>query len=375
MKKKLQIGKILGIKIDLDFSWFIVFFLVVWSLSTHYLMRLSDWTTGFRLSLAVVTALLFFASILAHELGHSLIAISRGVPVKQITLFIFGGIAQISRDPKRPLDEFLIAVAGPLVSLLISVIFGTLWLAGRFLDIGGLVSFGGWLGGVNLSLALFNMIPGFPLDGGRILRSAIWKFSGDVYRATRISAGIGQGVAVIFILFGLWQSYSGTLFDGIWIASIGWFLYSAARNSVQQISIQTMLQGHTAKEIMMTDCLRISPDMRLDQLVEEIVIPSVRNERQCFPVMVGEQILGLLNLNQIRNMNRDRWVNTTAREVMIPMNQLLTAKPDEDIYQMMELMSAEEADQMLIVENERLLGVVAHNRITNYAQTLSELMI
>lgn len=373
MIKKLQIGRLFGIAINIDLSWFIIFFMLVWSLSNHYLMSFSNSGYGPRLLLAMVTALLFFTSILAHELGHSLVAISRGIPVKRITLFIFGGIAQITREPKRPLDEFLIAVSGPLVSLFLSASFGALWLAGRFLGIQELATLGGWLGGVNLSLALFNLIPGFPLDGGRILRSVVWGSSGNLRLATQIGAGIGQGVAVIFILYGLWQSYSGSIFNGIWIATIGWFLFSVARSSVQQQSIQAVLQGHTVREIMMTDCPRISPNTQLDKVVDEVIIPNMRNGRQCFPVLDGETLLGLLMLTQIRSVHEDRWASTTVRDVMIPINQLLTAKPDDEIIQMMDLMSTEDTNQLLVIEDERLLGVVARERIAYYAETLAEL--
>jgi Zn-dependent protease len=209
MRNSIRIGKVLGIEVRLDVSWFIIFFLITWSLAGHYLMVYEGWRLEFRIALSLVTAILFFASVLAHELGHSVVATSTGVPVKCITLFIFGGMAQITREPKRARDEFLIAVAGPVVSLLLAVGFGLVWMVSQRLEVCSLMALGAWLGGINLSLALFNLIPGYPLDGGRILRSVIWGLTGNLSQATYLVSALGQGVAFFFIFIGIWQMFAG----------------------------------------------------------------------------------------------------------------------------------------------------------------------
>jgi Zn-dependent protease len=206
MRNAIRLGKVFGIEVGLDYSWFVIFVLITWSLAGHYLMENQDWSPGFRLGMAIATALLFFGSVLAHEFGHSLVAVATGVPVQRITLFIFGGVAQISREPKRAWHEFLIAIAGPLVSLTLAGVFALLGSLGRQWGNSGLLALGGWLGGTNLALALFNLIPGFPLDGGRVLRAVVWGLTGSIHGATRFAGAIGQIVAWLFILVGIWQN-------------------------------------------------------------------------------------------------------------------------------------------------------------------------
>lgn len=370
MRNNIQIGKLFGIEVGLDYSWFVIFLLITWSLAGHYLMEYQEWSTAFRVSLAVATAILFFASILAHEFGHSLVAIAKGVPVKSITLFIFGGVAQIAKEPKRAWDEFLIAAAGPAVSFVLAGLFGLLWLAGQSLNSQSLMALGGWLGTINLMLALFNLIPGFPLDGGRILRAIVWGATNDMQRATRLVATIGQGVAWLFILFGVWQVFGGNWVNGLWIAFIGWFLNSAAASSVQQVTWQQLLKGHTAGEVMMTDCPLVSPDMSLAQLVNQAILPS---GRRCFPVMDDERMVGLVTIHRVKTVPQEAWATSTVGQIMIPAARLITTAPDVELSTVMEIMTAEDINQLPVLENGHLVGMVARDNLLTAIRTLSEL--
>ncbi|HEX9615917.1 MAG TPA: site-2 protease family protein [Anaerolineales bacterium] len=371
IRNAIRIGKVFGIEVGLDYSWFIIFVLITWSLAGHYLMVYQDWSPGFRLGLALVTALLFFISVLAHEFGHSLVAIATGTPVRSITLFIFGGIAQITREPKRPLHEFLIAIAGPLVSFGLAAAFGGLLLVGQLSGLRGLEALGSWLGRINLILALFNLIPGFPLDGGRVFRSIVWGLTGNLNRATRLAGAIGQGVAWLFILVGIWQIFSGNWANGLWIAFIGWFLNSAALGSVQQVALRDLLKGQAVRKVMMTDCPRVSPTQNLQQLVYDTILPS---GRRCFPVVEDGHVLGLVTLHRIKEVPREAWPQTSVSQVMIPEAQLLKASPDEELYEVMERMSEEDVNQLPVVDqNGQWIGLVARDNILNFIRTRAEL--
>lgn len=370
MRNSIPLFRLFGIEVGLDYSWFLVFLLVAWSLTGHYLMVYQGWSTGFRLLLAVITSVLFFASVLAHEFGHSLVAIRTGVPVRRITLFIFGGVAQLTREPRRALDEFLIAVAGPVVSLLLAGGFGALWLLGRFLGLQPATVVAGWLGGINLMLALFNLIPGFPLDGGRVFRAIVWGVTGSLTRATWIASRIGQGVAFLFILWGVWQAFGGNWVSGLWIAFIGWFLHSAAAGSLQQTTLRDVVQGYTAQDVMWPDCPRVPHSMTLQQLVYQAVL---RSGRRCFPVVENGRTFGLVTLHHVKDVPQRDWATTTVRDVMTPLNQLQTAQPDEGLYEVLERMTAADVNQMPVMDNGQLLGMVARDRVLAFIRTRAEL--
>lgn len=370
MRNAIPLFKLLGIEVGLDYSWFLVFLLIVWSLTGHYLMAYPGWSAGFRLILAVVTAILFFASILAHEFGHSLVAIRTGVPVRRITLFIFGGVAQLTREPRRALDEFLMALAGPAVSLVLVGSFGALWLLGRLLGWQPVTVLAGWLGGINLMLALFNLVPGFPLDGGRVFRAIVWGVTGSLTRATRIAGRIGQGVAFLFILWGIWQAFGGNWANGLWIAFIGWFLHSAAAGSLQQMTLRDVLENYTARDVMWHDCPRVPRSLTLEQLVYQAVLPR---GRRCFPVVENGRTYGLVTLHHVRDVPQRDWATTTVGDVMIPLDQLQMARPDEGLYDVLERMTVADVNQMPVMEDGHLLGMVARDRVLALIRTRAEL--
>ena len=367
---EMRLGRILGIEIRLDTSWFIVFILISWSLAGHrFPTTHPGWTTWTYGAMGVVTALLFFASVVAHELAHSIVSQATGVPVRHITLFIFGGVAHISHEPRRARDEFLMALAGPLTSLAIAALFGLLWLVSP-LARGPLHALAGWLAWINVSLAVFNLIPGFPLDGGRVLRAIIWSVTGNMRRATRIAAGLGRLVAYGFILWGIWQILGGNWANGVWVAFIGWFLQSAAKASYQELVSGELPAIRTAGDVMMTVGPRIPRGLTLDVVVDQIVLPG---GRRCYPVVENGQLQGLLTLQHIKRVPREQQAITRVDEVMIPWDQLRPVEPGDKLEKVFEQMTLENMNQVPVMKDGLLLGMVAQERVLASLQFRAEL--
>ena len=370
MGNSFQIGRIFGISIRIDYSWFVVFALVAWSLGVHYFPHIYiDWSSATYWFMGIITAIIFFGSVLAHELAHSLVSRARGVPVKSITLFIFGGVAKISEEPKRPGSEFWMALAGPATSIGIGLFFGALYLiSGRSgTPIGALAA---WLSYINLFVAAFNLIPGFPLDGGRILRSIIWKITGNLKTATRIASSIGRIVAYMFIFWGVWTVLSGNWLGGIWIAFIGWFLENAASSSYRQLAMREMLQGVEVSEIMMRDCPRLPKELTLDELVHEQILHTTR---RCFPVVDGNQVLGIITLHNLEGIPQDEWQNTKVGDVMTRLDDLKKLHSNDDLYTAMQHMTEEGVNQLPVVEDDQLVGMIARDNLMGFLNARAEL--
>src|SRR5690348_243241 len=258
-----RIGRIAGIEIRVHPSWLIVFVLVTWSLATAYFPEQDPaFTTAENWGLAAISALLLFGAVLLHELSHSVVAKQRGLGVDSITLFVFGGVSSLAGEPRRPGTQFLVAAAGPIMSLAVAAVAFALSVGLAGVSLGAAVMFR-YLATVNVLLAVFNLIPGFPLDGGRVLQSLIWKATSDRVRATRIAGGVGQGVAYLFIFWGLWQMFTGNFVGGLWIAFIGWFLLSAASGTVRQLALEEQLGGLTVGEIMRREPITVGPGVSI----------------------------------------------------------------------------------------------------------------
>jgi Zn-dependent protease len=371
MKSSLQLGKILGIPIGINYTWFIVFALVTLSLATGYFpSRYSEWSVGGYLGIGLLTSVLFFASVLAHELAHSVVALAWGIPVKSITLFIFGGVASIGREPDRPLAEFLIAIAGPISSLLMAAVFGLLGLSGQLLGLTPLAGLGLYLGGINVWLALFNLIPGFPLDGGRVFRSVVWAWTGNMNRATRWAANTGRAVAVLMIIGGGIMILTGDWGSGIWLAFIGWFLDNAASQSAQQAGIRAALEGYTAGDFASSGCQTVDSNMPIDWLVRDYVLP--RNE-SCFLVTDGQQAEGVATLSQIQQVPRQRWGWTPVHQIMTPLNNLKPVRAGDAAYGVLERMMSEGQSLLPVVDGTHFLGLVRQDSLLRFARTRSSL--
>jgi Zn-dependent protease len=371
VKGSLQIGKVFGIPIGINYSWFIIFALVTLSLTTGYFpSRYAGWEPVSYWGIGLLTSLFFFASVLIHELAHSVVALAWGVPVKSITLFIFGGVANIGREPERPLSEFLIAIAGPGSSLLLALGFGVLWLTGQFVGWAPLAALGLYLGGINLSLALFNLLPGFPLDGGRIFRSIVWAGTGNMNRATRWAAATGRAVAVLMIIGGGVLIVTGNWGSGLWLAFIGWFLDSAASHSAQQAWVREALEGYTAGDFASSVCQAVDSNMPLDWVVRDYVLTQGQN---CFVVTEGKQAQGVATLGQIQKVPRQRWGWTPVRQIMTPLSHLKPVGAGEAAYSVLERMMAEGQSLLPVVDGNRFLGLVRRENLLHFAQTRTSL--
>ncbi len=372
MNANIKLGKIMGIPIGLNASWFLIFVLITWSLGTGYFPQEYPRMSGtLYLMLALITSILFFGSVLFHELGHAYLALRNKIPVKGITLFIFGGVAQIGREPSTPGAEFRIAVAGPLASLFLSGLFGSLYLLDQ--QIPYLAAPSLYLMRINFILALFNMIPGFPLDGGRVLRALIWKVNGNFQRSTQIASASGQVVAFAFIGMGIFTVFNGQLMDGLWLAFIGWFLQNAASSAVSQVNMQARLRGSKVAQAMSRDCVEIPTLISLHQLIQERVLS---NGQHCFFVIdFNGNPRGLLTLQDITRIPKIRWRFTTAEEVMTPLHKLASVEPDTELLAALLKMDEENLPQMPVMDQFGLVGLLSRENILRYLKLRGELGI
>jgi Zn-dependent protease/CBS domain-containing protein len=364
-----RIGKVLGIPIGVNSSWFIIFALITISFSTQFAHLHPAWTEAQHLTFGIITSLLFFASVLLHELGHSVVALRYGIPVRSITLFIFGGVARIAREPSKPSQEFQIAIAGPAVSALLGVLFYVVSAAARG-TMEGISSLGQWLGYINVTLALFNLIPGFPLDGGRVLRALVWKVTGSFERATNVAAGAGQVFAYGFILFGAGWALKENFFGGLWIGFIGWFLLTAAQTTSAQVSFRNALQGITAGDLMIRDCLEVPGSLSIAELVEHHLL---RSGARCVMVTDSERFRGILTLHEIKKVPREEWESTSLQAAMVPAEAMVTVGPATPVNQVLQAMIEGNFGQVPVVEGGRLLGVVRRDSLLALVETRLEL--
>ncbi len=368
MRNAIRLGKVFDIDILVDFSWLLIFILVTWSLADQYLIMQRAWSPALRWVMALATSLLFFASVLAHELAHSLVSIAQGVPVPRITLFIFGGAAQISKEPQRARDEFLVALVGPLTSLMLAAGFGAIWLITREVNL-VVNAVAGWLAGINVGLGLFNLLPGFPLDGGRALRAVVWGVTKDLRRATQVAVSGGVLMSWFLIFSGLRQVFNGNWADGLWITFIGWFLQGASIQQGEVVVVNDLLKGHTAREVQMTDCPHVLKQLSLDLFVEHVAIPS---GQRCFAVIEGDEFLGLLMLHRVQGVPRDKWKTMRVADVMIPREQLVTVRLDEDLPQVLEEMARADVNQLPVLEDSKFLGIVTRGNIIAFLRAHGE---
>lgn len=367
--QSIRLGTILGIPFGVNYSWLVIFFLVSLSLTTQFTQLHPDWSFEEHLTFGVATSLLFFLSVVLHELGHSIMALKYRIPVKAITLFVFGGVAHIAKEPEKPSHEFNIAIAGPIVSALLAGLFSLLALL-MHNRAEGLVSLGEWLGRINLTLALFNLIPGFPLDGGRILRAVVWKYTGSYERATVVAAGAGQMFAYGFILFGLWEALTSNVVSGLWIGFIGWFLLSAAQMSTVQLRFRTALRGITAGDVMTQECLRVPGSMSVAEYVERYLL---KTGARCSMVTWGDQFRGLVTLHEVKGVPREEWDTTSLQAIMIPEQSLSEVDPETPIDVVLQRMNEENVNQMPVVKDGKLLGIIGRDRLLALLQAHIEL--
>ncbi|HUV72059.1 MAG TPA: site-2 protease family protein [Clostridia bacterium] len=385
-----RIGRIFGIEIDINWSWIFIFLLVTFDLAVGVFPALHpEWSPLLNWGLGIAASLLFFSSVLAHEIAHSLVARSRGLPVDRIVLFIFGGVSNIEREPASAGTEFLMAIVGPLTSIVLGVFFLFLGVAsaGGFQAIllapgeilAGLSPLSTlllWLGPINILLGLFNLLPGFPLDGGRVFRSIIWAITNDLKRATRYASWVGQGFGWLFVaigiamVFGIAVPFFGaSLIGGFWLIFIGWFLASIASQGYEQVVIEDVLKDVSVSQIMRTRYPSVSPQISVNQLVNEHIMGT---EERTFPVMEGKQLLGIVSLDDVRKVTRDRWQEVKVEEIMTSRDELKVVGPKDGAVEALRIIAAEDINQLPVVEDSRLIGIISRRDIILWLQLRSE---
>ena len=360
-KTVLVLGHISGIRIQIHVSWVFILLLLLATLSTGFHYQFPEWTLPMVVGTAVVTALLFFASILAHELGHSVVAIRRGVPVESITLFIFGGLAQMGGDTERADDEFWIAIAGPAVSVGLALIFGGLAqvTAGWYEPVPVVL---GWLAFINLVVAIFNLIPGFPLDGGRVFRALVWKVTGDPRKAVEAAVWGGRMVAYLLFGFGFWNLVViGNLIGGVWIMLIAWFLLTMAEGQGRMYEMRERLVDVRARDLADPEPPFVSPDASIQEWIDQGVLPG---GRRSFLVGEPERVQGLVTLSDSRKVPRERWATTRIADIMTPADSLSHVGPDTRAEEILRLMSEHNLNQIPVLEESgRAIGWIDRQKL------------
>ena len=357
-KNAVQLFEIFGFKLRVDPSWLLVAALIVWSLSTSYFPDvLPDETSTLYTFLGIIAMLGMFASLILHELSHSVVARSYGLKVGGITLFIFGGVAELEEEPHDPKSEFLIAIAGPLMSLALAALFyGLSSMTASGAEIGAVGAVFGYLALINLVLAVFNLVPAFPLDGGRMLRALIWGVTQDLLRATRISSRIGSAFGLFLMLTGAFAVFAGGGVGGFWQILIGFFIINASNGSYQNLLVKAALRGKTAESLMTREIHTVDAQTSIAHLVDDVML---RQGVSFVPVLSGDRLLGYVDTAAARSIDRQEWPTRQVSEIMLPEGPDTTVAPDAPLNEVFKLLSAHPRRKLMVVQDGRLVGVIS----------------
>jgi Zn-dependent protease/predicted transcriptional regulator len=364
-----RLGSVFGFEISIDLSWLLVFFLILWTLTANlFPANYPGFPASTYIIMGIAGTLLFFTSLLLHELSHSLVARAKGIPVEGITLFAFGGVSRTRMEAETPGDEFQIAGVGPLTSLGLAALFGLIGYisqnAGWSIVVTGVAVYLTW---INIILAVFNLLPGFPLDGGRLFRSIVWKLTNNLKTATRVASIGGKVLGYGLIAFGFWQLFSPVpnLLGGIWTILIGWFLNNAAEASYRDLLIRMTLETARAREVMTLNPETVAANLKLQDLVEQYFF---NRSYQSFPVTEDSHPIGIVTLNQVKQVPRSEWNQRTVKEIMIPTQKGITVRPDENMAQVLEKMQTVHSRRMLVTTNGTLEGIISATDVANWLQ-------
>jgi Zn-dependent protease/CBS domain-containing protein len=369
MKSSLRLFRIAGIDIGIHYTWILIFVLLSWSLAQGFFPQLyPGWGTITYWITGVVAALLLFVSVLIHELAHSLVARARGMTVNSITLFIFGGVSNLEEEPEKPKTELAMSIVGPLASLVLAGIFwGLVQLVGdRQSPVAATLTY---LALINAILAGFNLLPGFPLDGGRVLRSLIWYRTGSLVRATNIAATVGRFMGWGLIAFGLFQVIAGNFIGGVWSAFIGWFLSSSADASRREITLREELSGVRVKEVMTTDATEIGPDTSVGELVGNVLR---KQHGRAVPVCQNGRVLGIVTVTDVKELPQEKWGETTVREIMTH-EPLYSVTPEDDLNTALRLIAKHDINQLLVLQHDKCAGLLSRSDILAHLHLSQEL--
>ena len=376
MRPQIKLGRLFGIEIGLHYSWIIIAILIVFSLAMQFHGVHRDWSEAVEWGTAILTAVLFFVCIVLHELAHSLVAQSRGLRVPSIVLFALGGVSQMEKESPDAKTEFWMSLVGPLVSFAVGLLCLGLAHAAGWVGPSSsgspLVVMLAWLGYINFTLGFFNLIPAYPLDGGRVFRAVAWWWTHSMQRATRIASMVGEVFAFLFILAGLWQFFQGQGFGGLWIAFIGWFLLDAARSSrVRRFEIMHALGGVKVRDVMERNCTIIDATINLQTLVDEYLL---RTGQRCFIVQRGGNLVGLITPGDVSRVRR-MWPMTTVDQAMRPADQLRIVSPDAPVTRALETMARENINQLPVASNGHLEGVLSRAHLLGILRTRAALKV
>ncbi len=368
----LHLLRIGGIQIIIDYSWFIIFFLVIYSMAESYFPSQHLFTTRQYWLMGAVTATLLFASVLLHELAHSFVALKQGIQVTSIRLFIFGGVAQISSEPRSGKNEFLIALAGPVASMALGILFGilyaVLYLSGQLVPVAAVT---GYLSMANVILAVFNMIPGFPLDGGRILRAILWDRWNDVARATKVVSQMGNAFALFLIVLGVLQFLlTQSMISGLWFIFIGLFMKQSAVGSYQAVVLKQALAGVQIRQIMTENVVGVDWLVSVEELVRDYVY---KHQFTNFPVFNRDEFLGMVSLDEVKQVPKELWTFKQVRDIMTPVEQVPSLKPSDDATEALAKMVSDDLGRMPVIEDGHLVGIVSRRDIMNLFKIKSDL--
>ena len=389
MNGGVRFGRIFGIDLAFDVSWFLILLLIVWNLCSVFGYWHPAWPLATVVLVALIAAVLFFGSVVVHELAHSLVARAYGIPVRSITLFLFGGVSNIERDPDSPKVELLMAIVGPLVSLVLGLFFSMLAAASMRGDIGStpidlsqsptlLFSQLGpastllaWLGPINILVGLFNLIPGFPLDGGRVLRAILWSVTGDLQRATRWATQVGQVFGWLLILLGVAMSFGarlpffGTGFvSGLWLMFIGWFLSNAARQSYRGVVVHELLHGIPVSRLMRPTSVGIPAELPESSLVNDWF---TKTEERALAVIHDGALIGLVCIGDVRKLAMESWSTTPVSDIMTPLPRLVSVSPTEDASGALLKLGRLDVGQLPVVNKDgQLVGMLVQSDVLRW---------
>jgi Zn-dependent protease/predicted transcriptional regulator len=362
----ISLFRIAGIRINLDYSWFIIFGLVLFALSAGYLPRAFPgqetqiyWLAG------LAATLLFFVSVMLHELAHSLVAIRHGIDIPEITLFIFGGVSRLSQEPADPRTEFKVAVVGPLTSFALAAAFGALRVALKMFEPSLMVVVIGYLAWINLALGIFNLIPGFPLDGGRILRAFLWWKTGSLTRATKVAADFGKGFAVAIMVLGGLQIFAGALLNGLWFIFIGMFLRGMSTQGYEELIIRKSLEGVHVDEVMVREVVSVPPDLSISQLIHDYFLHYAFRG---FPVTENGRVLGVVSVAAVRQTPREAYDQRRVSDIMTPLDEDFLIEAKASLADALVKMSRGEQERLLVLKGDRLEGLVTKTGLLRFVQ-------
>ena len=368
MSASFRLGHIGGLEIGIHYSWPFALVFITWSLADGFFpANYRGWTTATYWTTGALAALLLFASVLVHELAHSFVARARGLPVQGITLFIFGGVSNLQAEPRKARDEFAIAIVGPLASLLLGGLFAGLWvlLSGQGRPLEATLFY---LALGNVLLGIFNLVPGFPLDGGRVLRSVVWGVTGSARKATNIATIVGQVVGYLLIGLGVLQALYVDVLSGLWVALIGWFLSTAASSSRRQVPMEQAVHDLPVRAVMDAAPQWIVPHVTVDALVSDHFLR--RGVRAC-PVVEGGRLVGIVSLTDVKETAQERWPLVTVGDIMTR-DPLVQVSPDADLSEALRLLGERSLNQVLVTQDGRLVGLVSREHIIHYLQRQPE---